>query len=97
MKVVDIKEGETIELYSQFNGPIVMNRITKLSDDYSGLNRDIGYFQYTDRQMAYATKEQFIKDMKNNVYRIGVMAIWQWGLDSSEKLKSLYEKKQLSF
>jgi hypothetical protein len=90
MKVTDIKEGEIITIFSCFDGKTIhSNRVVKISDDYSELNRDIGYFAYVDRGPVI-TKEMFLHNMKNGIYVPGkVMAIWQWELEYSDKLMSI--------
>jgi hypothetical protein len=93
MKVTDIKEGEIIDLYYKFDDKIGFNRVVKISDDYTGLNRDIGYFAYVDRGPVI-TKKRFVHNMRNNIYVPHVaMAVWQMDLDYSEQLKNLYNEK----
>ena len=52
------------------------NRIEIVSDDFTGLNRDIHYAQFVDRGKRRVTKQQIINDVSNLHYTFAI-----WGFD----------------
>jgi hypothetical protein len=43
------------------------NRVKVISDDFTGLNRNIVYGQFIDRVKTPITKKRYVDDMQNNI------------------------------
>lgn len=59
------------------------NKVIIVSDDYTGLNRDIVYAQFSDRGVKKVTKEMILKNVQNILY---TMAIWGWEKKGYKKI-----------
>jgi hypothetical protein len=81
-KFSELKEGQKYSLYSkQFD---VTNEAVLITKDYSPLNRDIVYFQFTRSNEKPITKERFIYNMKNNYMTFDTFAMWDWEIDDHD-------------
>jgi hypothetical protein len=79
MKLQEIEIGKDYLMTSVFGS----NKVVKLSDDYTGLNRDIAYFRYADRG-CNLTPQAFAHQIEcGNVVGVinKVFAMWQFELD----------------
>ena len=54
------------------------NKIQIISDDYTGLNRNIVYAQNINKAKRIITKKEFVNETQNNIYNPKVFAIWHW-------------------
>jgi hypothetical protein len=65
----------------------VVNRIVKIADDFTGLDRDIAYFGYFDRMKSgVPTAEEFAERMRNNEQTNHTFAVWGFSLEHGTQL-----------
>lgn len=94
-KISDLTIGKQYLMISkQFND--AQNNVTCVSDDYSGLNRDIAYFCFTERVLRVPTKQMFVDDMQNNRYKVSVFAEWGFCI-AEDGGTELYELEQADY
>ena len=77
----NIEVGEVYLMVSpQFKAA---NHVICISDDFTGMIRNIKYFAFIDKIGEVVSAEQFKKDMKNNCPPPHTFAVWDFNLDSS--------------
>lgn len=88
----DLVEGEEYYLQSlRFN---TTNKARFLGMDFhEGLNRDIGYWQFSERGYKPVNREQMINEMKSNIYNSTVFALWGFEL-KGKTLNTIITKKR---
>jgi len=85
IKLSDLTPGNKYTLKSnQFN---CENQVTFIGGDYSGLNRDIGYFCFHERTKKVPNIEQFAAEMKANKYNVNTFAVWGFELGINYEIK----------
>jgi hypothetical protein len=82
----EVEVGEVIQMTSNdFGG--VQNRIVKIADDFTGLNRDIAYFGFYDRMKGgVPTAKKFGESMMNNHMTSHTFAIWGHSMEHGTQL-----------
>lgn len=73
-----LKEGKEYSIYcKQFD---VDNKAVMVSNDFTGMNRRIAYFQFSDMGENRITKRQFIREAQNNISSAATFALWEHDL-----------------
>lgn len=93
-KITDITqlvEGKQYLMVSrQFND--AKNLVNLISKDYTGLNRKIGYFVFSDRVKHIPTKEQFLNtypEGKQGSYINHLFALWDNEIQENTEIYQL--------
>lgn len=75
--ISSLKEGQLYIMITHIGGIKAENKVIFLSNDYTGLNRKIGYFCYADRKGLIPTSEKFVNSYKAGKMLNNTFALWE--------------------